>query len=252
MPDQKVLDTVALDAALNVHTAIHQAAASRVAALYAAGGVAGLRAQIPDAEYVWIDVFDATLHRQSVAVCRVLDADGNVLWEADPVTDEDLVWDREEYEVEEIDSCVPDGFAAACEPAPAWYTPSWDDVPAAAGEMPATLSGDDPSLVVCSAIDARAWAAAQVFQSPLSDAGISFGDGAHKTMLDMLQRAADGGWTVEPLKAGQEPGHDATTLIRLRRVDSDGMHGEILDGTGDPTGQHATFGWMDYSRVHIY
>ena len=76
---------------------------------------------------------------------------------------------------------------------------------------------------------------------------ISFGDGAHETQIGMLRRAAEGRWTVEPLREGQEPDRPDSLLLRLERVDADGMHGQLVE-----TGEPSDFDWITYPHVHIY
>ncbi len=246
-PNTDVLNTV-----IDTQLRAADRADVRLAALHGAAGVAALREQFPTAAYAWIENYFTDAGRHAVEVCRVLDGDGTVLWDADPVTDDDLIWDREDPQTGpvDLDDVVTEAFRAAAERQDGWYQFGWDgDAPAAAGEMPATASGVDPSLVVFAAVDKRA--AAEVAAAQTGPAGgISFGDGAHDAMVRMLQEAADGGWTVEPLRAGEEPG--GGTTIRLTAVNTYGLGGQVLTPDGEPTGRTATFDWVTFPHVHIH
>lgn len=275
-------DTKHLDDAINAHFGVRAEASHRLAALYAARGVAALRDQFPTAEYAWIEVHDVgdSTFRPAVDICRVLDANGVVLWDSgDDVEEPDdhdrdgapentaassdaemLAWvataradfgtqatDRPHIPVE-IESTATDAFAEATEHEEGWYAHSWDDVPAAAGEPPATQYGVDPSLVRFSGIDARA--AAVLAKQPVdASTTITFGEGAHDVMVDMLQRAAAGGWVVRPVRDDGTPAHD----IQLEFVDGERMYGRrTVEPDSRAIGPVLEFTWIEYPHVHIY
>lgn len=80
---------------------------------------------------------------------------------------------------------------------------------------------------------------------------ITFGDGAHSAMIEMLQDAAGAQWLVEPLREGQQPDRPDSTIVKLNIVDKTGMHGWILGEDGVPAEGMTTFDWITYPHVHV-
>jgi hypothetical protein len=79
---------------------------------------------------------------------------------------------------------------------------------------------------------------------------ITFDDGAHAAMIEMLRRPVSGRWTAELLQDGQDPGAGIT--LRLESVGHDCLTGTPLDGEGNAAGPPREFPWTDIDRIHIY
>jgi len=81
---------------------------------------------------------------------------------------------------------------------------------------------------------------------------IMFGDGAHQTMIEMLQVAAEGHWLVSVLQEGQDPDAADAALVVVDAVDAEGLRGWLVDADGKPSDESTLFDWVSYPAVVVH